>query len=138
MLFLAKKTVSEVKEVDKLTEDETLADILAQTEHLRWNAFHVFMGYSQITIEEMHSRFEKYKGEKNTREHLEYCRRDTKSKKHACLVSWDELDNVSKTYRELAERASFEKEYNRDFKENDRDIINFIPKLLKEAVILKQ
>jgi hypothetical protein len=45
MLLLADITQEDAMKSDTLTEDSTLAETLAQTEKLRWNAFHAAMGY---------------------------------------------------------------------------------------------
>jgi hypothetical protein len=116
-----------------LTDDPSLAETLAKTEHLRWNAFHAVMGFRLMSIEEMRRRFEKYDDEKNTRTHLDFCRRDSKARLQVCLVKWDELDEVTEAYRELACKADNAKEQKRDFKDNDRYIIESIPKFLQEA-----
>jgi hypothetical protein len=134
MLKLAKREDKDTIDKNTLTENDSLAEVLAQTEHLRWIAFHAAMGYLPVELEEIYRRFEKYTGERNSREHLDYCRRDSKARLHACLVPWDELDKVSEVYKELAHRVGISKEQKRDFKENDRDIIKNIPLFLKEAV----
>jgi hypothetical protein len=128
VLKLAKLNEKEAIEKDALTDDSSLAEILSQTEHLRWNAFHAAMGYSPITIEEMNRRYKKYSGNGNR---LDYARRDTKACLHVCLVHWDELDKVSEAYRELERLEG--KEPKRDFKVDDRNIIINIPKFLRTA-----
>ena len=128
MLKLAKRNEKDAIEKNTLTDDSSLAEILAQTEHLRWNAFHAAMGYKSIDIEEMNRRFKEYSGNGNR---LDYARRDSKARLQACLVPWDELDKVSGAYKELERLAG--KEPKRDFKENDRDIIRNIPKFLEKA-----
>jgi hypothetical protein len=133
MLILAKLGENDVLSKDALTEDGKTAEILAQTEHLRWMAFYTAMGYSPISIDEMRQRFDTYRGEKNSRDHLDFCRRDTKARLHVCLASWDELDAINEAYRELAQIAGDNKEQKRNFKNNDRDIIKFIPKFLQAA-----
>jgi len=133
MLKLANTNENEAIANNTLTTDNALAETLAKTEHLRWNSFHAAMGYRVISIEEMRQRFKNYTGEKNTRAHLDYCRRDVPLKKHSCLVTWDELDKVSEVYCELAKLAGNSKEQKRDFKENDRDNIRNIPTFIKEA-----
>ncbi|MCL2664480.1 MAG: NAD-binding protein [Defluviitaleaceae bacterium] len=133
MLKLARLKESDLDIKDTLTDNPNLEEILAQTEHLRWMAFHAAMGYNPINTDEMRRRFENYPGEKNTREHLDFCRRDTKARLHACLVPWDKLDGVRDTYRELAGKAGNVKEQKRDFKDNDRDIVKNIPKFIKAA-----
>ena len=110
-----------------------LAETLAQTEHLRWNAFHVAMGYRSISIEEMRRRFDIYEDKQNSDMRLDFARRDTKAKLQVCLVHWDGLDAVSEAYKELKHLAG--KEPRHDFKNNDRDNINNIPKILREVMV---
>ena len=81
------------------------SEILSKVEHLRWNAFHIIMGYRPITIKEMKQRFKDYKGEKYTQKHMDYCRRDNNAKLHACLTSWDNLNLLSTAYRQVALEA---------------------------------
>jgi len=133
MIYLVnpKLTIEEVRNKETLTDDKNLAEILSQTEHLRWNAFHLAMGYSPITIEKMHQRFKEYKGEPNPDKQLDFARRDSIDKLQVCIVTWDELDIVSESYRELENLAG--KKPKRDFKNNDRDIIGNLPKFLQEA-----
>ena len=108
----------------ELTENSTLAEILAQTEKLRWNAFHAAMGFRPISVKEMRRRFDETQD-------LEFSRRCSKSKLQVTLVPWEKIDEVSKAYRELEKRAG--REPKRDFKNNDRDIIKNIPEFLREA-----
>jgi hypothetical protein len=133
MLMLADITETDAMSSDALTNDSTLAETLAQTEKLRWNAFHAAMGYRSISIEEMKSRFDSYDGERNSRQHLDFCRRDAQARLHVCLSSWGELDGIREAYRELAHRAGNTNEELRDFKDNDRDIVKSIPQFLKMA-----
>jgi hypothetical protein len=137
MLKLAKLNEEDAIKKDNLTDDSSLSEIFAHTEHLRWMAFHAAMGYIPIGPEEMRKRFKNYTGEKNSQDHLDFCRRDSKSRLHACLVPWNKLDKVSEVFRELAHHAGNSKEQKRDFKANDRNIIKDIPKFLKEAGITK-
>jgi hypothetical protein len=133
MLRLAGLSAETAGKQQTLTNERELAENLAKTEHLRWNAFHAAMGFRPISIQEMRRRFEKYDGEKNTRAHLDFCRRDSKSRLQVCLVTWDALDAVTHAYRGLARKADNEKEQRRDFKDNDRYIIESIPKFLQAA-----
>jgi len=133
MLKLAGLDEKAAMSKESLAETKALAEVLSQTEHLRWMAFHAAMGYRPISIKEMQQRFDKYNGELKSRKHLDYCRRDSEARLHSCLVSWDELDKVSEVYRELAHRAGNTKEQKRDFKDNDRDIIKHIPLFLKAS-----
>jgi hypothetical protein len=97
--------------------DTNLAEALAETEHRRWNAFHVVNGYSPIKIEEMRKKWnafhdvngwspagneedcEKWRNEE--RKCLTACRKDTSLKMHLCLDVWDKLDELSAAYHEL-------------------------------------
>ncbi|MDR1148445.1 MAG: hypothetical protein LBK66_07420 [Spirochaetaceae bacterium] len=133
MLRLAGLSGETARKQQALTNDPDLAETLAKTEHLRWNAFHAAMGFRPISIEEMRQRFEKYDGEKNTRAHLDFCRRDSKERLQVCLVIWDELDEITQVYRELARKVDNVDEMNRDFKKNDRSIIKSIPNFLRAA-----
>jgi len=128
MLYLAGCNEKDAIDKKTLTNNSSLAEILAQTEHLRWNAFHVAMGYRTISIEEMNKRFKDYKGTGNR---LDFARRDSKTRLQVCIVHWDELDKVSEAYRELERLEG--REPKRDFKENDRDLIRNIPKFLEAA-----
>ena len=112
---------SDVMNKEVLTDDQTLAEILAQTEHLRWNAFHAAMGYRPMSVEEMIRRF-------NEKKDLKYSRQDNNARLHVCLANWDALDNITEAYRELERRAGFEPKG--DFKNSDRAIISNIPKFL--------
>jgi hypothetical protein len=131
MLKLAKLEKKDVVNRNVLTEDTELAEILAKTEHLRWMAFHAAMGYRSFDIDEMRRRFETYNGERDTNDHLNYSRRDEKARLQVCLVSWEELDEISAVYRELERNTG--KEPKRNFKENDRDVIRNIPKFIRSA-----
>jgi len=59
---------------------------LSKGEHLRWNAFHFIHGWTTIPIDQIAGTTpkEKYKNRKNTG-----------AKKHTCLISWEELEELS-------------------------------------------
>ena len=100
-------------------------EILSKTEHLRWSAFHYSMGYSAMTVEEWNERASEYKkqvaaGEKK----LIKIGKNTDDHRHACLVTWDELD-------ELSERENNITGGNVDYKQFDRDNILAMVELLK-------
>jgi len=77
---------------DKLKDAKVLAefipfdvlDSLARVEHNRWNAFHILNGWKKKDIP----------ADTQTK-----ITKDKKHKLHPCLVSWDELDNVSKNHQ---------------------------------------
>jgi hypothetical protein len=133
MLMLADITEEDATGRDTLTEDSTLVEILAQTEKIRWNAFHAAMGYRSISIEEMQRRFEIYDGERNSPGCLDFSRKDSNARLHVCLAPWNQMDEISAAYRELAHRAGIAKDESRDFRNNDREIVKYIPLFLKAA-----
>ena len=134
ILYLAGLKEKDAIGLPTLTEDPTLRETLAQTEKLRWNAFHAAMGYSPISIAEMERRFEAYGDKGDAQERLDSSRRDENARLHVCLVPWEDLDPVSDAYRALARRAEARaKEQARDFKDNDRNIVLNIPKFLSKA-----
>ncbi|MCR5577554.1 MAG: hypothetical protein K6F56_11140 [Oscillospiraceae bacterium] len=98
---------------------------LGETEHLRWNAFHFSMGYRPMSREEFEANAETWarckaegvpcsiKIAKNGEKRL-----------HACLVSWEELDELSARENELTQR-------NVDYKQMDINNVLTLPKLLQ-------
>ena len=115
--------IDDIAKKDTLTTDDELAEVLSQTEHMRWNAFHAAMGYRPISIDEMRQRFSKTGN-------LDFSRRDVKAKVHVTLVPWDELDTVSEAYRKLAQQTDNAQAKEMDFKDLDRKIVDNIPKFL--------
>ena len=91
--------------------DTALAQTLAHTEHLRWNAFHVVMGYKPMSIDEMNKRYLRYADNQNR---LTLCRKDTSLRLHLCLVQWIDLDECYAAYKIL--NPSY-----KNFKELDYD-----------------
>jgi len=149
MLKLAGLSEEEAESRSSLTDDtelgEVLAEVLAETEHLRWNAFHAVMGYRSITKDEMKQRFcfGSHGGVSNP---LDYARRDSKDRLHACLAPWDKLGEISEAYRVLAQclarcpykidenwRSKAIKQQEHDFADNDRNIVQKIPEFLRAA-----
>jgi len=76
-----------------------LAENLAITEHLRWNAFHAAMEYRKMEIDEMCRRYELYKTDAKP---LDRSRRCSDIKMQVCIATWDYLDEISKAYKNLA------------------------------------
>ena len=96
------------------------------TEHLRWCGFHYSMGYTRMSDEVWEKRAEEYRkeialgGKGRTR-----ISKDTVDKRHACLVSWDELDALSAKESAVTGKDT-------DYKQMDRDNIKVVLKLLEE------
>jgi len=102
--------------VDK---DSPVLETLAQTEHLRWNAFHAAMGWRPISIEEMREIYKRYNDPF-------ICQKDGKTRSHLCFAPWGELGAISEAY----ERITGNKE---DFKQYDYRIVENVPEFLKKA-----
>ena len=96
------------------------------TEHLRWCGFHYSMGYTKMSDEVWEKRAEEYRkeialgGKGRTR-----ISKDTVDKRHACLVSWDELDVLSAKESTVTGKDT-------DYKQMDRDNIKVVLRLLEE------
>jgi len=117
MLKLAEITKDELVNKTLLTDDVDLAETLAKTEHLRWNAFHVARGWRSISIDGMNQHFAANSDKK-------LCRNNSKARFHVCLTSWDELDRVNEAYSLIIQDVV-------DFKKYDRGITGRIPKYLE-------
>ena len=107
--------------------DERTLDILGQTEHLRWWAFHACMGYRCMTMDEVRERGEIHRRqrEEGSTELLRVTK-DAVSRRHACMIDWNRLDEL----------AEVEAEYTgskKDYKEMDKDNVRMIPGMLREV-----
>ena len=98
---------------------------LGETEHLRWNAFHFCSGYRPMSREDFDANAETWvrckaegvpcriKIAKNQEERL-----------HACLIPWEELDELSERESRLTGRDI-------DYKQTDINNVLTLPKLLR-------
>ncbi len=104
---------------------EDVLEVLGETEHLRWNAFHFVMGYSPMSNEEFDERAETYK--KCIAEGLPGIRltKDPENRTHACLIPWEELDGLSQKERSVTGRDV-------DYKRYDINNVLIIPEILKQ------
>ena len=108
----------------ELTEEKL--ENMAKTEHLRWNAFHFSMGYVRMSDETWEERANQFRkevavgGVGNIR-----ISKDAANKQHACLVTWDELDELSEKENEVTGKSV-------DYKQMDRDNVKVVLKLLEE------
>ena len=75
-----------IETYNKLLSKEGMVDVLAKTEHRRWNAYMVSNGWITMSKEET----EAWMKARGSKEHKDYLRL-----RHACIVPWDELDEVS-------------------------------------------
>lgn len=123
--FLSAYLSTVLKDGAEDIDDETL-EVLAKTEHRRWNAFHFSMGYQCMGEEEWKKRAEEYKKQLESGEGTKIrISKNAKARRHACLVSWDELDGLSE--KENAVTGG-----NVDYKQMDRENIKTMAKLLSE------
>ena len=104
--------------------DGELLQVLGETEHLRWNAFHFAMGYSTMPKEEYEKNSEEYLRCK--KEGIPYkgkIGRNTQARTHACLIAWDELDELSERENRITGKQI-------NYKQTDIDNVIALPKLL--------
>ncbi len=86
-------------------------DILGETEHLRWNAFHYVNGWTRLPLDEA-LRLGK--------------RKCLESKRHVCLVDYDALDEVAEALKVLNDGNSKD-----PFKQYDIDNFILLPEIIK-------
>ena len=118
--------------MNRLLEDhskeitEKMLENMAKTEHLRWNAFHFSMGYKQMSESTWKERAATYQKEVAVGGvgHIRISK-DVANKQHACLVSWEELS-------ELSERENAVTGKSVDYQQMDRDNISVVLKLIRE------
>jgi hypothetical protein len=97
------------KDAKPLPVSEELTEVLAETEHLRWNAFHFCAGFRPETVDKLLPQ-----------------RKDLERRLHICLVPYAELDDLSQDYNSRAGAK-------RNFKNNDRAIIQNLPQFLSQT-----
>lgn len=98
-----------------LAKDPALPDRLAATEHLRWNRFLRSEGYVQASWDDLLCFYPALEKKDN---------QDKLSKRHLCLVPWEQLDALNQKYLQLDPPEK------KNFKKSDLDIIRGIPKIL--------
>lgn len=124
MLRIAGKTEREVLE-DGWNLSEAQLENLSITEHLRWCAFHFCMGFRPMSREEFESRASEYLAQKEkTGKPVIRIGKNMADRTHACLVSWEELD-------ELSERENAITGKNVNYKAYDTENVLAIPKMLE-------
>lgn len=105
--------------------DKKMQEVLGQTEHLRWNAFHYVMGYSEMSRDAFEANAAEWK---KCREQGIPCKiritKDTTARTHACLIPWEDLDELSRRENEVTGR-------NVDYKQIDINNVLALPELLK-------
>ena len=92
---------------------EELEELLAKNEHERWNAYMRTIGYTKATIDDVRNYYPILK------DHKDYLGR-----RHPALVSFEELDNVSKMLQSIG--------INKNLKASDHDIVKMMFNNFKE------
>ena len=102
-----------------------ILEVLGETEHLRWNAFHFVMGYSPMSSGEFDERAYIYR--KHTEKGLPGIRlsKDSENRTHACLIPWNELDDLSKKESSVTGREV-------NYKQYDINNVLIIPEIFKQ------
>ena len=101
---------------DEMVKDTEMLEILAENEHLRWNAFHYTQGITRWNEIEDDSP--------NDAKLFMYSKEKTWLLKHACLVPYAELDRISERINMIREKLNaIETNGYEDYKEADRMII---------------
>ena len=103
-----------------------LLENLARTEHLRWCAFHVVMGYRAMSPEAFEARAEQYRREAERGAPAIRIAKDAEGRRHACLVPWEELPGLSR--RENAVTGGC-----RDYQQLDRENVLALRDVLTAA-----
>ncbi len=128
-------TISHFRKDSKLNDYANYEQLenLSRLEHLRWNAFHFVNGWTQFTYEEI----EQMKKTKDVK--LGYNdRKNYKKRKHACLVPWEELADISHIFSYKGNLDIDLKEMYpniKDFQLEDLKQISNIPEILSFAGI---
>lgn len=108
------------------SDNEQLLENLARTEHKRWCAHHYAMGFATMPADEWRRRAEQFTEEVNTTGTSKIrIGKDLEHRMHACLVDWDELD-------ELSARESLVTGKVVDYKQLDRNNVLCLAELAKE------
>jgi hypothetical protein len=103
----SKNTDEEIREFNEMLGSKEL--VLARSEHERFMAFHYINGWDVLSLEECRS----------TGKH-----QDKKSRRHGCLVPWEELPYVAEAIKE---------ENKEHFWNKDKEIIRNLPDIVMMA-----
>ena len=105
--------------------EEALLRNLGETEHMRWNAFHFAMGYSTMSEEEFEANAKAWARCKAEGKPCSIkIAKNSEKRTHACLIPWEELDELSRRENAITGR-------NVDYQQTDIDNVLTLPKLLR-------
>ena len=113
-----------ISSLDTQAEDwppppETLEN-LARTEHRRWCAFYLALGYDLMDEAELQQRCEQYR-----RGEIESVVNNSAKATHARLVPWEKLDDLSRRLKKATGKSV-------DFKDDDRKNVLVIPEIMRQ------
>lgn len=103
-----------LKEIREMLLNKDTRTSLARNEHARWNAYMRADGYQLASLEDV----ERY--EKEVHHHVHHL-----AKLHPGLVTFEDLDNLSKNIEKVTGKKI-------DLKKSDYDIIDAIPDIIKD------
>lgn len=123
ILRAAGKTMQQAAQGDWPPSPEMLEN-LAISEHMRWCAFHYVMGFRPMSEAEHAQRAEQYRKEmqQNGSSSLRIGK-DMTQRRHACLIPWEQLDQLSARETAASGRPV-------DYKQSDRNNILALPEIL--------
>ncbi|MBQ9663381.1 MAG: hypothetical protein IJV40_09560 [Oscillospiraceae bacterium] len=107
--------------------DAAMQEVLGKTEHLRWCAFHYVMGYTGMSREEFDANAAAYVRLRAEGKPPIKIAKNAHERTHACLVPWEELD-------ELSERENRVTGKNVDYKQIDINNVLAMPRLLQSEL----
>ena len=93
---------------------------LSRTEHLRWCAFHLAMGYLPMSEAEYRQRCDGYR-----RGEVRRIGKNGDGMTHACLIPWEALDGLSRRENEVTGGSV-------DYKAMDTDNVLAVPDILRQ------
>ena len=103
----------------------SMQQLLGETEHLRWCAFHYAMGYAPMSEEEFDENAAIYSGLRAEGKPVTFkISKNQDERRHACLIPWEELDTLSERENRVTGK-------NVDYKQIDINNVLALPKLLQ-------
>ena len=123
MLAMAGTTEAEAEESGWCLTEKQL-DNMSRTEHLRWCAFHYCMGFSPMTAEEYDAREALWRQQTAAGQRPLRVGKNMKDRTHACLIDWEDLDQLSARENSLTGK-------NINYKAMDTENVRLVPELLQ-------
>ena len=103
-----------------------LLEVLGESEHRRWNAFHFAMGYTTMSEQEFNAHAEAYRQlvDEGKPANVRISKNQLE-RTHACLIPWEELDALSAKENAVTGR-------NVDYRQMDINNVLALPQLLRK------